>query len=170
MTMMENLKQVIDEHQEITANLNLVAESIGDRKALEVLKKAEAETIGDLSQPLSAKIEKILSSLTALEEGLKHHYDLEHETLPPIVGEVLMEALEIQHAEMLTEIESACSTLARSKAEHMTPQDRIVEEALMDALLERITREKEWHMVKEEAILDMAMVALEAREKQGVKR
>jgi hypothetical protein len=37
----------------------------------------------------------------------------------------------------------------------------------MDALLERIRREKEDHMVRKEAILELARVALEQGQKQG---
>ena len=168
MTMIENLDHIIEEHRQIRANLMLVGESLSDREAMATLEQAKLDVLANFTEPLSAKIDNVQKRLAALYEGLAHHYEFEKVTLPPIVGEVLMEAFEIQHAGMLTEIESARSMLARASARGVKPDDKIIEESLMDALLERIRREKEDHMIKEEAVLELAKIALQQRQKQGV--
>jgi hypothetical protein len=163
MEMIQALKHIMDEHQQIRTHMRLVGESLNDREAVDGLEKAKFNVLSNFSQPLSLKVEGALKTLVALREGVKHHYDFEEAELPPIFGEVLMEATKIQHKELLEEIESAISTLDRTKVEGITTDQRIIEESLMNALLERMLRNKGQHMSREEAMIEMAKVSLETR-------
>ena len=163
MDMLETLNHILEEHQQLRTDLKVVSQSLNDRGAMANLEKAQSEVLGNFTQSLSSKVNTVRETLLLLEEGLKHHYDFERTHLPPIIGEVLMEGLEIEHLGMLTEIESALAVLARTKTASANADQRVVEESLMSGLLDRIRREKEDHMVKEEAVLEIARIALGSR-------
>ena len=168
MVTIETLQHVADAHRHIRADLRQVGGSIGDSEVVESLEKAKFNVLANMSQPLSVKIEEILKDATAIRAGVKRHYDFEESELPPILGDVLTESLKIQHSDLLEEMDLAISTMSRLKAEGSSPEQRVVDESLMDALLDKILRHKSQHMKMEDAVLEMAKIALDARAKRLV--
>lgn len=162
MDMLAALECVVGEHERIRGHLKLVGDSLSDREAVQTVEKSRINLLENISQPLSVRLEAVLKALATLAEGLKNHYAFEEAELPPILGEVLTRAMEIEHKELLEEIESAKSVLLRTKLEGLTEDEKIVEQALIIGLLDRIERKKQDHMQAEETVLKMARVALEA--------
>jgi hypothetical protein len=166
MDMLGSLETILNEHRGISDRLKLVGDSLNDVEAMDAMQKTESKALDNVWQPLSVKFEEVMKSLAALEAGLKEHYAHEENLLPPILGEVLTEALKIQHEELLAEIASARAVIARCRLAGLTPGEKTTEEMLMHALLDRIRREKERHARQEESVLEWARIALEAREEK----
>jgi hypothetical protein len=164
MDMKSALAIILGEHRAILDHLRLVGESLNDVEAMQSMEQTESKVLDNMVKPMQAKVDGVMKSLAALEAGLKEHYTHEETLLPPILGEVLTEALKIQHDELLTEIAAARSVVARCKLSGLTSAEKTTEEMLMHSLLDRIRREKERHTRQEESVLEWARIALEARE------
>jgi hypothetical protein len=101
--MADNLATVnraIEEHHTIRAHVKLVGDSVSDLEALFSLQKARPDWILSSPEALSEKKDKLLQTLSTLDEGLKNHFSFEDKLFPPLFGELLMQALKIEHRGM----------------------------------------------------------------------
>ena len=155
------IKRVMDEHRVIMGRLKLVGESLSDKEALISIEEARAGLINDYKSTTSEKRSKLEQTLTVLQAGLKNHYAFEEETLPPLLGELLMEALKLEHKELLAEMERVKALIHNVNFEGLTRSELLNEESLMYESINRIRRQKEDHLNREETMLMMLQKVLE---------
>jgi len=155
------IRRIIDEHQTIKGHLKLVGDSVSDQEALAALQKAHADFIPGRLEVMSEKQKKLQQTMSALEEGLKNHFAFEEKALPPLLGELLMQALVLEHREIKNEIDEAKSTVESIKLEGLSREKLISKESHMQQMIDNICQLVEEHATKEEAILEMVQRALE---------
>jgi len=157
------IKRVIDEHHTIGRHIKLVGDSLTDKEALTALEKAHADWLPGRMEALSETRNKLQQALSALDEGLGNHFDFEEKMLPPLLGDLLMQALLLQHRAIREAIDEAKSTVAGAKLEGLSREDLIAEESRIQQRIGNLCRMVEEHASKEEVILKMVRSALEAQ-------
>ncbi len=157
------IKRIIEWHQTIRGNIRLVGDSVTDQEALSALQKARADLIPGRLEILSEKQKKLQQTMSFLEEGLKNHFAFEEKVLPPLLGELLMMALLIEHREIRKEIDEAKSIIANTKLEGLSREELLAKESHLQQMIDSICHLVEEHTTKEEAILEMVQRALQAK-------
>lgn len=163
------IRRIMDEHKAVVERFKLAGESLNDREALTGLEKVREDLMADFKSTAFEKQEKLEQALTLLENGLKNHYDFEEEALPFLMGELLTEALTLEHKQLLSGIEQARSVIKSVRLEGLSRDEQLNEESVMYGLINRLRRQKEDHLNREEAILIMLQKALEERAKENHK-
>ena len=158
------IKRIIDEHQTIKEHIKLVGDSVSDEEALAALQKAHADFIPGRLEVVSEKQKKLQQTVSSLEEGLKNHFTFEEKAMPPLLGELLMQAFVLEHREISKEIDEAKSKVANTKLEGLSREELLSKESHMQQMIDSICQLVEEHAAKEEAILDMVQRALEQEE------
>ena len=162
---MEIIRHMKDEHQQLQGNIKLIGELLSERQAVMALQRAHADWIPGVGV-LSEKRERLHDMLSLLEESLEHHYASEEKLLPPLLGELLMHALLLEHQEIKKEIGRTKLTVANLRLEGLSREELLAEESRIQEMIGSLSRQKTEHLVKEEAILGMVQEALEERAKQ----
>jgi hemerythrin len=157
------IKRVIDEHQTIRKHIKLVGDSVSDQEALTTLQKAHADFIPGRLEVASEKQNKLQQAMSFLEEGLKNHFAFEEKVLPPLLGELLMQALVLEHREISREIDEAISTVANTRLEGLSREELVSKESHTQQMIDSICQLVEEHATKEEAILEMIRRAVEKK-------
>lgn len=161
------VRHLLDEHRAIREHIKLVGDSMSDPEAILALQKAHAEWIpGRLGAALPEKQKRLYQLMSSLEEGLTNHFDHEERVLPPILGELLVEALGLDHRELKEEIGKAKSIVANLGIEESSREELLYKESRIREMLGSIIQKKAEHLDIEEILLDMARRALEERAKQ----
>lgn len=161
--MLDNLAiitKVIDEHQAIREHVKLVGDSISDQEALMSLVSARADWIP--GQPdLTKRQEGLQQTISLLVEGLKNHFAFEENALPPLLGELFMQALKLEHSEITKAINEVKSILADTRLEGLSREELILKQSGIREMVDSICQLVEEHAAKEETILEMLRKALE---------
>ena len=157
---LETINRIIDEHRTIGEHIKLLGESITDEEARNVLEAARADWIPGRPEILSEKQNRLQKALSSLKEGLKNHFTFEEQALPPLLGELLMHAIVLQHREIERELASASSLVSTTQLEGLNREELLAEESRMQQRITVASRLVEDHAAKEEMILDMAQMAL----------
>ena len=159
------IRKVIEEHQTIREHVKLVGDSVSDREALTSLERARADWIPGRLEILVEGQKKLQQALSSLDEGLKNHFAFEGTALRPLLGELFMRALLLEHREIEREIDKAKSMVAKAKLEGLNREELLSKESHMQQMINSICLLVEEHAAKEEAILDMIKRALEDKSK-----
>jgi hypothetical protein len=157
------VNRAIEEHHTIRGHVKLVGDSVSDLEALFSLQKARPDWILSSPEALSEKKNKLLQTLSTLDEGLKNHFSFEDKLFPPLFGELLMQALKIEHHGIKNQIEEAKSLVAKIKLEGLSQKELLSKKAQIQQKVEGILQSVEEHASKEETILKMLKKALEAK-------
>ena len=157
------INRVIEEHQAIRKHIKLVGDSVPDREALTTLEKARADFIPGRLEVLTEKQEELQQTLNFLDEGLKNHFAFEGKALPPLLGELPMQGLLLEHREIRNKIDEAKSIVASTKLEGLSREELLSKEANIQQTITGLCQLVEEHTTKEEAILDMVQRALEEK-------
>jgi len=158
------INRIMEEHQTIRGHVKLVGDSVSDEEALSSLEKARADWIPGRPEILSEKQKKLRQTINALDEGLKNHFAFEEKTLPPLLGELLMRSLLLEHQAIKREIEKAKSAVANIKLEGLERDRLLSEEARMQQMVDSICQLVGDHAEKEETVLTMVQLALRGEE------
>ncbi len=164
--MADNLKivdRVIKEHHTIREHVKLIGDSVSDLEALFSLQKARPDWILSSMEALSEKQGKLQQTISALDEGLKNHFSFEEKLLPPLFGELLMQALILEHREIKKRIDETKSLLTNTKLEGLSRRELLSQKAQIQQRVEGILQLVEEHAGREETILKMLKKALEAK-------
>lgn len=164
--MADNLATVnraIEEHHTIRAHVKLVGDSVSDLEALFSLQKARPDWILSSPEVLSEKKDKLLQTLSTLDEGLKNHFSFEDKLFPPLFGELLMQALKIEHRGIKKQMEEAKSLVAKAKLEGLGQKELLSKKAQIQQKVEGVLQSVEEHASREETILKMLKMALEVK-------
>jgi hypothetical protein len=108
------VNRAIEEHHTIRGNIKLVGDSISDLEALFSLQKARPDWILSSPEALSEKQVKLQQTISALGEGLKNHFGFEERLFPPLFGDLLMQALILEHRGIKKQIDEAESFVANT--------------------------------------------------------
>ena len=157
---LETINRIIDEHRTIGEHIKLLGESVTDEEARNVLETARADWIPGRPEAISEKQNRLQKALSSLKEGLKNHFIFEEQTLPPLLGELLMHAIVLQHGEIERELTYASSLVSKIRREGLNREELLAEESRMQQTITMISQLVEDHAAKEEMILDMAQMAL----------
>ena len=164
---MDNLaiiNRVLEEHRTIRGHIKLVGDSIVDREALLNLRKTRADWVPGQLEDMLEKQNKLQQTMAALDEGLRGHFDFEEKALPPLLGELFMRALVLDHQEIKKEIENAKSIVVNTRLEGLSRDELLAKEADIQKVVDSMSRKIEEHAAREEIILEMLQRALEEKE------
>lgn len=158
------INRVIEEHQKVRKYVKLVGDSVTDREALASLQKARTDWVPGRLEILSEKQKKLQQTVIALDEGLKNHFDYEEKYLPPILGELFMQALLIEHREINKGLNDAKITVTDTKLEGLSREQCLVEESTLQEVINNLCQAIEEHAHREEIILEMLQKALQEKQ------
>jgi hypothetical protein len=156
------VNRAIEEHHAIRGHVKLVGDSVNDLEALFSLQKARPVWILSSPEALAEKKNRLQQTLSALDEGLKNHFNFEDKLFPPLFGELLMQALKIEHRGIKNQIEGAKSLVAKIKLEGLSQKELLSKKSQIQQKVEDILQSVEEHATKEETILKMLKKTLEA--------
>ena len=155
------VKHLVSEHQTTKKHSKTVKESLTELEAVSLLRKAHAEWIPGRMESAEEKQGKLNQLMIELEEGLMNHYDFEERVLPPILGELLSEAIALEHLELREQMNAVKSAIAGIVLKGLDREDLLAKEHHVQQMIESLRQRTEEHLAKEEAILRMAQSALE---------
>lgn len=164
--MLDNLaiiNKVIEEHQIIRGHVKLVGDSTSDQEAIASLTGARADWIPGRPEILAEKQKRLQQALSFLDEGLKNHFAFEERVLPPLLGDLFVRAITLDHREIIKEIDEAKSLVTDIKLEGLSRDELLSKESHIQQVIERITDLVEDHAIEEEVVLGMAERALRGR-------
>ncbi len=155
------IKKIIEWHRTIREHVKLVGESVSDREALSALREARPDWIPGRLEILSRKRERLQQTISALNEGLRNHFAYEEQALPPLLGELFMRALILDHQEIRKEIGEAGLIVTEAKLEGLSREELLSKESDIQQVIDGMLQLVEEHAVREEVVLDMLRRALE---------
>ncbi|MBE0481471.1 MAG: hemerythrin domain-containing protein [Dehalococcoidia bacterium] len=158
------IRKVIDEHVRLTGGIKLVGESVSDLEAYFSLQKAGAELISGRPESLAEKQERLRKTFSYLNEGLRNHFAFEEKNLPPLMGELLMQALKQEHDALLAQLEEAQRNVEGIDAAEPDRSAQLAARFQMRQAVERLLQSVDEHAAREETVLNMIRSALEARD------
>ena len=157
------IKRIIDEHKAIGGHIKLVGESVADEEALATLERARADWVPGRPGGVSEKRNKLQQAMSFLDAGLKKHFAFEEKVLPPLLGDLLMRGLLLQHQEIRKEIDEAKSIVTDVQLEGLNREELLAGEARTQQRIGVMCQLIEEHAAKEEVILEMVQGALEEK-------
>ena len=158
------IRRVTEEHQTIRSHIKLVGDSLTDQEVLTALGRARPDWIPGRLEILSEKQNKLQQTMSFLDEGLKNHFAFEEKVLSPLLGELFMRALTIEHGEIKKQIDEAKSIVADTRLEGLSREELLSKEALIQQMIDNVCQLVEGHAAREEVILDMVQRVLEEKE------
>ncbi len=158
------IKRLIEWHQTIREHVKLGGDSISDREALTSLEKVRADWVPGRPELLAKTQKKLQQAISSLDEGLKNHFAYEEEVLPPLLGELFMRALVLDHREIMKEINEAKSIATETRLEGLSREELLSKESYVQQTISSMCHLVEEHLTREETILEMLRRALEEKE------
>ncbi len=157
------INRVIQEHQRIRSNLKLVGESTNDLEAMFSLQQAYSGWTLSSMEVINEKQKQLQQTVSFLDEGLNNHFAFEERALPPLFGELLMQALLLEHQEIRKEIGKAKSLVADTRLTDLSQEKLTLQKSRIQQLINAISQTLEEHAAREETILNMMKKALEEK-------
>jgi hemerythrin len=130
------------------------------------LESSRADWIPGRGNTLDERQKELQQAMSSLDEGLKKHFAYEEKVLPPLLGELFMRALILDHREVLKEIDGAKLIATETKLEGLSREELLTKESHLHEVIEGTCQLVEEHAAREEALLEMLRRALED-ERQG---
>ncbi len=168
------IKRFLEEHQNIKGDLKLFGDSVNDTEVMLGLEKARSDWTPAQLGAVAKKQERLQETLSLVDRGIRHHFTFEEELLGPLVGEVIMRALTLEHEEIAKEIDEAKLLLAESKLEVLNQEELLSKGGHLKKALELLSEESRIkqafnnisvlvgkHAAKESEILEMVRRGLE---------
>lgn len=155
------INRIIEWHQTIREHVRLVGDSLTDWEALLDLENIRQEWIpGQLEVP-DEKQKKLQQAVRALEEGLQNHFAYEEQVLPPLLGELFMRALILDHQEIKREISRAKALADGVKLDRLSRGESLLKESGVQQTIGGLCQMIEEHASREETVLEMLRRALQ---------
>lgn len=158
------IQRVKDEHWRIRGHVKVVEDSLSDRETLTALKRAHDDWTPSRPDILVEKQKKLQQTLSLLGTSLKNHFAFEEDALPPLLGELLMRALILEHQEINEQIEQAKLAAADTRLEGLGLEELLSKESHIKEMINVIRQRLEGHANREEVVLEMVERALEYKE------
>jgi len=157
------INRVIEEHRKVRQHLKLAGDSLTDREATASLQKARKDWVPGRLEILAEKQKRLQQTVSALDEGLTHHFSYEEKYLPPILGELLTQALLFEHREIKKGLDDVKNVVGGIKLEGLDREQCLIEESKMHDLINNLEQAVGEHAKREEIILEMLQRALRER-------
>ncbi len=106
---------------------------------------------------------KLHQAITAMGDGLKNHFDYEEKVLPPLLGELFMRALILDHRKIMKEIDEDKVIVGETKLEGLSREDLLSAESRIQQAISSLCQLSEEHLTREEIMLEMLQRALEEK-------
>jgi hemerythrin superfamily protein len=155
------INKIIEEHHSIRGHVKLVGDSVSDIEALFGLRRAHSVWSQSSLETLSEKRRQLQQAISFLDEGLRNHFSFEEKALPPLLGELLMRALVLQHRKIRAEIDTAKTTVTDTKLEELSQEELLSKRSQIQQRISHICQIIEEHAAEEETILKMMREALQ---------
>jgi hypothetical protein len=160
---LEIVNRVIEEHHKVRTHLKLVGDSVNDLEGLISLEQAKPDWMLASAALISDKQDMMVRTANSLGEGLKNHFALEEKHLPPVLGDLLMQALKLEHADIRKALEGLQSTLSGVKLAESPSEQLLTARWSIQQKLDDLRQLIEGHAAREDVILHMAKRALEGK-------
>lgn len=157
---LEIVNRVIEEHHKVRTHLKMVGDSVNDLEGLISLEQAKPDWMLASAALISDKHDRMIQTANSLGEGLKNHFALEEKYLPPILGDLLMQALKLEHADIRKSLDGLQSTLGSIKLAESRTEQLLTSRWSIQQKLDDLRQLIEGHAGREEVILYMAKRAL----------
>jgi hypothetical protein len=164
---LEIVNRVMEEHHKVRTHLKLVGDSVNDLEGLISLERAKPDWMLASAALISDKQDMMLRTANSLGEGLKNHFALEEEHLPPVLGDFLMQALRLEHADIRKALDGLHGTLSAIKLAESGSEQLLTSRWSIQQKLDDLRQLIEGHAGREDVILHMAKRALEDRTGQS---
>lgn len=155
------INSVIKEHHTIRGHVKLIGDTVADPEALLTLQTERLEWTVGSPETMSEKQGGLQQKMSFLGEGLKNHFAFEEEVLPPLFGELLMQALILEHRGIIRQIDEAKNIVSNTRLEGLSQEELLSKKSDITQLIDSVLHLAEEHLTKEEAILKMLKRALE---------
>lgn len=159
------INHIILEHQKVREYVKMIGDSVTDREALASLQKARTDWVPGRLDILAETKEKLEEATAHLETGLKQHFGYEEEALPPLFGELFMQALILEHQQIRRKIADARAMITNIKLEGLSREEVLTKESDIHQTINDLGTAVEDHAVREEVMLDMLQRSLQEKEK-----
>lgn len=159
------IRKVIEEHHKIRSDVKALGQVANDLEAMSSLQKAYSGWVLSPNEALMEKQKQLQQAMGILYDGLHRHFGFEEQNLPPILGEVLMHALLIDHRQIRKELDETKSVLADLKLEGSKQEDLLSQKSHMRQMMDNVHQSIEEHASREEILLRMAEKALAEEQK-----
>jgi hypothetical protein len=163
------IKQVITWHKTIRGHMKLVGDSISDQEALVALLIASDDWLPEKLIDLEEKRTNLQKTMSYLDEGLRNHFEFEEKVLPSILGELFFQALNLEHREIISNIEKAKVIVADTQFKGLNQDVIAARAAEIKEIIDNVGKTIEEHAVKEEVLLGMLKKTLQQEKKQSEK-
>lgn len=143
---MPNIESLMNEHSAIRGQMELVRVLTQEWDKL----LAPQENVLKSAEKLSTVAEKRRSLTQAvgyLEDGLKHHHSHEEAVMPPLSGDLIWKAIQLEHGEMLESLDRIDNLLLNSDIESFIEKGSEITH-FIDNLVRMISS----HSIREDAI------------------
>jgi len=157
------INEIIKQHQNIEEHLGHVGRSLSDAGALFNLEKLGTEWVPGKAGSLSEKIRDLVRAIDVLDDGLGTHFSYEEEYLPPILGELVMRALIMEHKYVRETLAEAKATVTGVNMEGLSRDEMFIKEADLRQTIDSLRQAIEDHRSREETVLDMLRRVLEEK-------
>ncbi|MFH1032606.1 MAG: hypothetical protein V1767_08620 [Chloroflexota bacterium] len=161
------INRVIAEHQLIRGNVKAAEGSVNDMEALFTLRTAHSGWSQSATNRLIEQQNQLRQAMNNLQERLRKHFAFEEDALPPIFGEVLMQALLKAHNNLRKKIEDAKITLDNTKLEGLNQPELLTRKSEIEQTVNQLAEEIEKHAGHEDVVLKMMKESLEAEAKKS---
>ena len=163
---LEIVRRVINEHHTVREGIKLVGDQLSDMEVSNALRATDSEWVPEKLDNFAEKLKRLQRKMSALQEGLINHSNFEEEFLWPILGDLLTEAVLIEHRELGREVTRVRSMLDNNNFAGLSWQELVQKQWQIRDALRDVLEKAEGHAAREDAILHMVERALEARARQ----
>jgi len=153
------------EHQKVREYVKTVGGSVTDREALAKLQKARSDWVPGQLGVLEEKKQQLEEATGHLETDLMHHFNYEEEALPPLFGELFMQALLLEHQQIRQKITDARTLITGTNLEGLSREDVLMKESEIQQTINALGTSIEDHAASEEVMLDMLQRSLQEKQK-----
>lgn len=164
---LEIIREVRAQHKVIFGQLDSAQDYLNDMQALLRLEKGRSNYTLGIRDTFPQKREELEKIMNPLEQGLRKHYSFEEEYLPPLLGDILTDALIFEHKQLLLDVREACSLISHIRVEGLTRAERMEKDSLIYDRLDSLRYKKLDHLNREESILLTLENLLENRVEAG---
>ena len=150
---LEIIRMVMDQHRVLAQQIDSASATMSDKDAVLRLERAQRDLTTNLRRPLMERRAHLIEALDMIAKGLESHYSFEERTLPPLLGELLMNALTMEHKDLTGQMRDVISAVGRIDLKKLDHDGEISRESEMSLLLGKLRDKKLDHQKREEAIL-----------------
>jgi hemerythrin len=159
------IDKIIAEHHKIRDNLKLAGDSLNDVEASFLISNAFSGWTQASVAELATRKDHLMQALSALIQGLTTHFGYEEKYLPPLFGDLLMQALIYEHRGAFKQMEIAKKTVTDLDVDHLDARELQKEKVLIQDNISQLMQSIEEHAGHEEVILNMIKKSLQSADK-----